>query len=241
MVSAFMLTQIPAGSIAANLEGVRARLRKAALAANRGEQDVSLIAVSKTHGIEAVNEAIAAGQTIFGENRVQEAAAKFPSIKAANPSVEVHLIGPLQTNKVRDAVALFDAIHTLDRESLAEALAREFRKSQRKPWLLVQVNTGEEPQKAGIAPQDTAAFLERCHNHWNLKIDGLMCIPPVEEEPAMHFALLLKLAREAGLSELSMGMSGDFEAAIAFGATCVRVGSAIFGERSQVVSDPTQE
>ncbi|MEQ1753524.1 MAG: YggS family pyridoxal phosphate-dependent enzyme [Micropepsaceae bacterium] len=236
-----MSTQIPAGSIAANLEGVRVRLRKAALVANRKELDVKLIAVSKTHGAETVNEAIEAGQTIFGENRVQEAAAKFPAITAGKPSIELHLIGPLQSNKVRDAVALFDVIHTLDRDSLADALAREMKKSQRKPRLLVQVNTGEEPQKAGIAPQDTPAFLERCRDHWGLMIDGLMCIPPVEDEPALHFALLLKLARDAGVKELSMGMSGDFETAIAFGATYVRVGSAIFGERAPTVSGAIPE
>lgn len=209
-------------------------MRKAALGANRREQDIRLIAVSKTHGPEAVREAIAAGQTIFGENRVQEAAGKFPSVKAENPDLELHLIGPLQTNKVRDAVALFDVIHTLDRDSLAEALAKEFTKTGRRPKLFVQVNTGEEPQKAGVAPQDTPAFLDRCRAHWNLPIDGLMCIPPVDEEPAMHFALLLKMAREAGLHELSMGMSSDFETAISLGATCVRVGSAIFGERPRL-------
>jgi hypothetical protein len=192
---------------------------------------VKLIAVSKTHGAESVEAAIAAGQLVFGENRVQEAQSKFPPLKASHPQLELHLIGPLQSNKVKDAVALFDVIHTVDRESLAEALSKEISRAGKAPRLLVQVNTGEEPQKAGIAPTEALSFVTRCRDQWGLKVEGLMCIPPVEDEPAPHFALLLKLARQAGLRELSMGMSHDFETAISLGATSVRVGSAIFGER----------
>jgi len=199
--------------------------------ANRSPPDVRLIAVSKTHGADAVEAAIAAGQFIFGENRVQEAAAKFPAIRAAKPEVELHLIGPLQSNKVKDAVALFDVIHTVDRESLAEALSKEIRRAGKAPRLFVQVNTGEEPQKAGIAPGDALEFVSRCRDHWGLAIEGLMCIPPAEDQPAPHFALLMKLARQAGVKELSMGMSHDFEIAVSLGATFVRVGSAIFGQR----------
>ena len=218
--------------MAANLAGVRARMASAARAAGRDPAAVRLVAVSKTHPAEAIEDAIRAGQFVFGENRVQEAQQKFPQLKAAYPALELHLVGPLQTNKVRDAVALFDVIQTLDRESLAEALVRERQKAGRCPRLYVQVNTGEEEQKAGLAPPDVLPFIERCRGAWGLDVQGLMCIPPVEDPPALHFALLAKLAREAGLHELSMGMSGDFEAAIAMGATCVRVGSAIFGERA---------
>ena len=220
--------------IAANLRDVHARIAKAAAAANRPAADVRLIAVSKTHDAAAIEAAMAAGQTVFGENRVQEAKAKFPALKAAHPNLELHLIGPLQSNKARDAVALFDAIHTLDRDSLAETLAAEMKREGRAPKLFVQVNTGEEPQKAGIAPQDAHAFIDKCRTTHGLTITGLMCIPPAEEPPAPHFALLLKLAREAGLKELSMGMSGDYETAIRLGATHIRVGTAIFGARPQV-------
>ncbi|MBP6011527.1 MAG: YggS family pyridoxal phosphate-dependent enzyme [Alphaproteobacteria bacterium] len=220
--------------IAANLRDVHARIAKAAAAANRPLADVRLIAVSKTHDAAAIEAAIAAGQTAFGENRVQEAKAKFPALKAAHPTLELHLIGPLQSNKARDAVALFDAIHTLDRESLAETLAAELKREGRAPKLFIQVNTGEEPQKAGVAPQDAHAFIDKCRTTHGLTIAGLMCIPPAEEPPAPHFALLLKLAREAGLKELSMGMSGDYETAIRLGATHIRVGTAIFGARPQV-------
>lgn len=218
--------------MAANLAAVRARMASAARAAGRDPAAVRLVAVSKTHPAEAIEAAIRAGQFVFGENRVQEAQQKFPQLKAAYPALELHLVGPLQTNKVRDAVALFDVIQTLDRESLAEALVRERQKAGRCPRLYVQVNTGEEEQKAGLAPPDVLPFIERCRGAWDLDVQGLMCIPPVEDPPALHFALLAKLARAAGLHELSMGMSGDFEAAIAMGATCVRVGSAIFGERA---------
>lgn len=220
--------------IAANLRDVHARIAKAAAAANRPAAEVRLIAVSKTHDAAAIEAAMAAGQTVFGENRVQEAKAKFPALKAAHPNLELHLIGPLQSNKARDAVALFDAIHTLDRDSLAETLAAEMKHEGRAPKLFVQVNTGEEPQKAGVAPQDARAFIDRCRTTHGLTITGLMCIPPAEEPPAPHFALLLKLAHEAGLKELSMGMSGDYETAIRLGATHIRVGTAIFGARPQV-------
>jgi pyridoxal phosphate enzyme (YggS family) len=206
-------------------------MERAAKEAGRDTRAVKLVAVSKTHPVQAVAAAIAAGQTVFGENRVQEALQKFPDLKSQYPGIELHLIGPLQSNKVRDAVALFDIIHTLDRESLALALVREREKSGRCPKLFVQVNTGEEPQKSGLAPRELQQFVRRCRDDWKLDVSGLMCIPPAEDIPAPHFALLAMLARDAGLNELSMGMSGDFEAAIALGSTCVRLGSAIFGER----------
>jgi hypothetical protein len=217
--------------IAANLEAVRTRIADAARAAGREPAAVRLIAVSKTHGAEIVAQAIAAGQRIFGENRVQEAQAKFPTLKAAHPDLRLHLIGPLQTNKARDAVALFDVIETLDRESLAATLAKEIARVGRAPELLVQVNTGEEPQKAGIAPAETDAFVDRCRRVHGLAIDGLMCIPPVEGDPALHFAWLADRAKALGLVTVSMGMSSDYPEAIRFGATQVRVGGAIFGAR----------
>jgi pyridoxal phosphate enzyme (YggS family) len=195
---------------------------------------VSLVAVSKTHDAEQVEEAISAGQLVFGEYRVQEAKAKFPALKDRHAGLQLHLIGPLQTNKVRDAVAMFDVIQTLDRASLAEALSAELAKTGRSPKLYVQVNTGEEPQKAGILPHELMDFLAECRTTYNLEISGLMCIPPVDEEPSPHFALLGKYARAAGVHELSMGMSSDFETAVTLGATCVRVGSAIFGERPKL-------
>ncbi len=228
-----MSTPILADSIAANLADIRARIAKAAEAAGRAASDVTLIAVSKTHDEDAILAAIAAHQLAFGENRVQEAKAKFPRLKAGQPNLDLHLIGPLQSNKTREAVALFDAIHTLDRPSLAEALAVEIKRAGTGPKLFVQVNTGEEPQKAGVAPHEALAFVDKCHADYALTISGLMCIPPADEEPALHFALLLKLARDGGLKELSMGMSGDYETAIRFGATHVRVGTAIFGARPQ--------
>jgi PLP dependent protein len=220
-----------AETIAANLADVRAHIAKAAQSFGRKAADVALIAVSKTHDADSVRAAIAAGQTVFGENRVQEAKAKYPDLKAAHPELELHLIGPLQTNKARDAVALFDAIHTLDRESLAQTLAAELKRAGRDVKLFVQVNTGEEAQKAGVAPQDALAFIDKCRNEHGLAIAGLMCIPPADEEPSPHFALLLKIARDAGVHGLSMGMSGDYETAIKIGATHVRVGTAIFGAR----------
>ena len=220
-----------AETLAANLADIRARIAKAAKSAGRDPAEVTLIAVTKTHGEDAVRAAMAAGQATFGENRVQEAKAKYEALKAGHPAIDLHLIGPLQTNKVRDAVALFDVIHTLDRESLAERLAEEIKRAGRAPKLFVQVNTGEEPQKAGVAPADTLAFIAKCRNDHGLTIAGLMCIPPADDAPAPHFALLAKLAREAGVKDLSMGMSGDYETAIALGATHIRVGTAIFGAR----------
>ncbi len=197
-----------------------------------GKNPANLIAVAKTFPAEAVAEAIAAGQRHFGENRVQEGMAKYPALRAAHPDLVLHLIGPLQTNKVRQAVAHFDVIHTLDRASLAEELAKEFAKTGRRLPCYIQVNTGEEPQKAGCAPQEADGFIAECRNRLGLPVVGLMCIPPADEEPAPHFALLAKIARRNGLERLSMGMSGDYETAVEFGATDIRVGSAIFGGRS---------
>jgi pyridoxal phosphate enzyme (YggS family) len=197
----------------------------------REPKDVVLVAVSKTMPDEAILPALEAGQRIFGENYVQEAKAKWPALRERFPDVELHMIGPLQSNKARDAVALFDAIHTLDRESLAKELAREIGRAGRAPKLFVQVNTGEEPQKGGIAPGEADAFIARCRAEHGLVIAGLMCIPPAEEPPSPHFALLAKIAARNGLKGLSMGMSADYEAAIQLGATHVRVGSAIFGAR----------
>lgn len=219
------------GDAAERLSDIRRRIAKAAREAGRDPEDVTLIAVSKTFGAEAILPLIGAGQRIFGENRVQEAAAKWPSLRERFPDVELHLIGPLQTNKLDDALALFDVLHTLDREKLALALMRAREKGARLPRLFVQVNTGEEEQKAGIAPLEADAFLARCRDEWKLDIEGLMCIPPLDEEPALHFALLEKIARRNGIAKLSMGMSGDFETAVRLGATHVRIGSALFGTR----------
>lgn len=191
-----------------------------------------LIAVSKTYDAEAIRPTLEAGQRLYGENRVQEAQEKWPALRKAFPDLELHLIGPLQSNKAADAVALFDAIQTVDREKIAKALASEMQKQNKKLKLFVQVNTGLEPQKAGIAPADTIAFVTRCREHHGLVIDGLMCIPPADENPGPHFALLRKLAREANIAKLSMGMSADYETAIQFGADFVRIGSAIFGARA---------
>ncbi len=212
--------------------GVRARIAAAATAAGRQPDDVRLIAVSKGHGSETVLPLLEAGQRDFGENRVQEAQAKWPALKAHYPDVVLHLIGPLQTNKLRDALSLFDVIHTVDRPRLAEKLAEAIaRPPIPPPGLLVQVNTGLEPQKAGVAPEVAAEFVASCRA-LGIVPRGLMCIPPLDEPPALHFALLAQIARCAGLSELSMGMSDDFETAIAFGATMVRVGTALFGPRT---------
>jgi pyridoxal phosphate enzyme (YggS family) len=191
-----------------------------------------LIAVSKTFGADAIEPALAAGQRIFGENRVQEAKAKWPALKAAQPGIELHLIGPLQSNKAKEAVALFDAIHTVDRPSLCAALAKEIERQDRRPLLFAEINTGAEPQKAGVLPEAADAFLRACRQDYGLEISGLMCIPPLDEAPAPHFALTARIAERNGLKLLSMGMSADFPIAIQFGATHVRVGSAIFGERS---------
>lgn len=207
------------------------RIATATKDAGRPDDAVDLVAVSKTYDAEAILPVIAAGQRIFGENKVQEAKAKWPALRTRFPDIELRLIGPLQSNKAGEAVALFDVIESVDREKIAAAIAREGAKQGRHPRLYVQVNTGEEPQKAGIAPGEAAAFVARCRTDHGLEIEGLMCIPPAEENPGPHFALLAKIAGEAGVAKLSMGMSGDFEAAIAFGATSVRVGSAIFGER----------
>jgi len=187
--------------------------------------------VSKMHPAEALAEAVAAGVTLFGENRVQEAKAKWPGLISAYPGVALHMIGPLQSNKAKEAVALFDAIHSVDRPSICEALAKEIVSQKRRPQLFVQLNTGEEPQKAGVAPAEADGFIARCREKYGLTISGLMCIPPVDEAPAPHFALTAKIAARNGLANLSMGMSADFAIAIAFGATHVRVGSAIFGTR----------
>ncbi len=206
-------------------------IRRACKEARREWASVTLVAVSKTFEADAIRPVIDAGQRVFGENRVQEAKGKWPALIAAQPGIELHLIGPLQSNKAKEAVALFDAIHSVDRPSLCDALAKEIAAQQKSPQLFVQINTGEEPQKAGIAPGDADDFLARCRDHWGLVISGLMCIPPVDEAPAPHFALTAKIAARNGLTQLSMGMSADFAAAIQFGATHVRVGSAIFGHR----------
>jgi pyridoxal phosphate enzyme (YggS family) len=213
------------------LAEVAGHIAQAARAAGRSPSDVTLVAVSKTHGPERVRELLEVGHRVFGENRVQEAEGKFPELKAAFPDLELHLIGPLQTNKARDAVALFDVIQSVDRERLAAALVKEMDKLGRRPACYIQVNTGEEPQKAGILPKDVDAFVALCRDQYKLPVVGLMCIPPVDEEPALHFALLAKMAERNGLAKLSMGMSADYETAVRLGATHVRVGSALFGSR----------
>ena len=217
--------------LAERLAGVRGRIAAAARAVGRDPAAITLVAVSKTHDAAAVSTAIAAGQRVFGENRVQEAQGKYPALKAARSDLVLHLIGPLQSNKVKDAVALFDVIESVDRSKLAEALAREMERAGRRPRCFVQVNTGEEPQKAGVLPAAADAFIKECREHWRLPVEGLMCIPPLDQEPSPHFALLREMARRHGLPELSMGMSADYEIAIRLGATHVRVGTAIFGER----------
>ena len=217
--------------LAERLAAVKARIATAARAVGRDAAAVTLVAVSKTHGAGAISTAIVAGQRVFGENRVQEAQAKYPALKAAHADLALHLIGPLQTNKVKEAVALFDAIETVDRPKLADALAREMERTGRRPRCFIQVNTGEEPQKAGVLPAVADAFIAECRERWRLPVVGLMCIPPIDQEPSPHFALLREMARRHGLAELSMGMSADYEIAIRLGATNVRVGTAIFGER----------
>jgi pyridoxal phosphate enzyme (YggS family) len=221
----------PPFDAAASLAAIRDRMAQAARQAGRNPAAVTLIAVSKTQDAARVAALLGAGQTVFGENRVQEAAEKFPALRASHPNLQLHLIGPLQSNKVKDAVALFDVIQTVDRPKLAQALAREMIKQDRRLPCLVQVNTGEEPQKAGVAPAQTDAFVALCRDKLKLPVVGLMCIPPADEEPALHFALLAKLARRNGLDQLSMGMSGDFETAIRLGASHVRIGTALFGAR----------
>jgi pyridoxal phosphate enzyme (YggS family) len=217
--------------VTARLRLVQEEIALAAEAAGRDPKSVRLVAVTKTVPQAVIEEAIGAGHRCFGENRVQEAQRKWPALKERHPTIELHLIGPLQSNKVRAAVALFDVIESLDRPKLARVLSEEMAHSGKRPCLLVQVNTGEEPQKAGVRPDETEAFVALCRDTFGLTIEGLMCIPPFDEEPAMHFALLAKIAERLGLKELSMGMSGDFASAIAFGATYVRVGTAIFGAR----------
>jgi pyridoxal phosphate enzyme (YggS family) len=217
--------------VAANLATVRARIAAAARNAGRDPDTVTLVAVSKTHGADSIVPAIVAGQRVFGENRVQEAMAKWPALVAGHSGLELHLIGPLQSNKVREAVALFDVIQTVDRPKLARAIAEESERSGKTIGCMVQINTGEEPQKAGVLPAEADAFIESCRTDHRLNVTGLMCIPPVDEEPSPHFALLADMAARHGLAQLSMGMSGDYEIAVAFGATHVRVGTAIFGAR----------
>jgi hypothetical protein len=213
------------------LSTVRTELERAR-ANSSAHQPVTLIAVSKTFDAEAIEPVIAAGQKVFGENRVQEARAKWPALKAAHPDIELHLIGSLQSNKAKEAVALFDAIHTVDRASLCLALAKEIIRQNRRPLLFAEINTGAEPQKAGVLPEEADAFLRACREDYGLEISGLMCIPPIEEAPAPHFALTAKIAQRNRLKLLSMGMSADYAMAVQFGATHVRVGSAIFGPRN---------
>ena len=215
----------------AHLAEVRAQIADACREAGRDPATVTLIAVSKTFSAEAIAPVIAAGQRVFGENRVQETKSKWPALLETQPGIALHLIGPLQSNKAKEAVALFDAIHSVDRPSLCEALAKEIARQGRSPQLFVEINTGAEPQKAGILPEDADAFLRRCRDDYGLTIAGLMCIPPADEAPAPHFALTAKIAARNGLTQLSMGMSADYPSAIQFGATHIRVGSAIFGHR----------
>ncbi|MGK2741767.1 YggS family pyridoxal phosphate-dependent enzyme [Tepidicaulis sp. LMO-SS28] len=219
---------------AARLSEVKNRIAEAARGAERQAEDVTLVAVSKTFDAEEIRPVIEAGQRVFGENRVQEAHGKWPKLREDYSGLQLHLIGPLQTNKVKDAIALFDVIETLDREKLARAFVKERERGAALPELFIQINTGEEPQKAGILPKEADAFIALCRDELGLPVTGLMCIPPVEEEPSLHFALLKKIAERNGLTKLSMGMSADYDVAVTFGATHVRVGSAIFGERPSV-------
>ncbi|MBU1312726.1 MAG: YggS family pyridoxal phosphate-dependent enzyme [Alphaproteobacteria bacterium] len=213
------------------LKEVRDRIVAAERVGKRPEGSVTLVVVSKTFEADAIRPVLEAGERVFGENRVQESQGKWPALRQEFEGIELHLIGPLQSNKAADAVALFDVIETVDREKIARALADEMKRQGRSPRLYVQVNTGMEPQKAGIAPDETADFVRLCRDELGLSVEGLMCIPPADENPGPHFALLAKLARESGVEKLSMGMSGDFETAVEFGATSVRVGSAVFGNR----------
>ena len=213
------------------LAAVEEEITRACKEAKRERASVTLIAVSKTFDASAITPVIESGQRVFGENRVQEAKAKWPALISSYDGLALHLIGPLQSNKAKEAVALFDAIHSVDRPSICRALAKEIESQKKHPQLFVQINTGEEPQKAGIAPQDADSFIASCRDNYGLEISGLMCIPPVNEAPAPHFALTAKIAARNGLKNLSMGMSADFATAIQFGATHVRVGSAIFGHR----------
>jgi hypothetical protein len=218
--------------VAANLAAVNAEMTAAARAAGRSGESVTLVAVAKTHPVETIRPALEAGHRVFGENRVQEAEGKWPALKAEFPDVRLHLIGPLQTNKVLHAVRLFEVIETVDRPKLARALAQAMDKEVRRPDVFIQVNTGEEEQKHGILPGEADAFIRGCIDDFRLPVKGLMCIPPIDEEPSLHFALLREIARRNGLEQLSMGMTADYPIAVRFGATFVRVGTAIFGERS---------
>ncbi len=217
--------------VAANLAATRAAIAAAAKQAGRAPHDVTLVAITKIHREDRILPALDAGHRIFGENRVQEAAAKWPALKERFAGIELHLVGPLQTNKVRQALALFDVIETLDRPKLARALAAEMARNQRPTPCYIQINTGEEPQKAGIMPGEADDFIALCRDELALPVAGLMCIPPIDEEPALHFALLAEIAKRHGVECLSMGMSADFETAVALGASHVRIGTAIFGER----------
>lgn len=227
-----MTSNICANDIAASLAAVKKEIASACRAAHRAADSVTLIAVTKTFDIETIMKAIAAGQRVFGENRIQESKMKWPALKERYPDIALHLIGPLQSNKAKEAVALFDAIHSVDRPSLCEALATQIAKQGREPTLFVEINTGAEAQKAGVLPEKADAFLHECRERYGLLIAGLMCIPPHHEPPAPHFALTAKIAARNGLKLLSMGMSVDYATAIEFGATHVRIGSAIFGARS---------
>lgn len=220
-----------------NLRGVLDDIASAARDAGRASGDVNLVAVSKTHDAARIRPVLQAGHRLFGENRVQEAEGKWPPLREDFPDVRLHLIGPLQTNKVRQALALFDVIETVDRPKLAREIAKEAQKTGRMPDCFIQVNTGAEAQKAGVLPGETDAFVASCREEFGLPVKGLMCIPPVDEEPSLHFALLREIARRNGLAELSMGMSADYRVAIAFGATLVRVGTAIFGAREPYPAD----
>jgi len=222
-----------AAVIANDLEQVHAEIARACRDARRDPAEVTLIAVSKTFGTDVIESVIAAGQRVFGENRVQEAKAKWPPLLSRYADIKLHLIGPLQSNKAKEAVGLFEAIHSVDRASLCEALAKEIGKQQRQPTLFAEINTGAESQKAGVLPQDADGFLAACRDKYGLIISGLMCIPPLDEAPGPHFALTATIAKRNGLKLLSMGMSADFATAIALGATHIRVGSAIFGARTK--------
>jgi PLP dependent protein len=219
--------------IAASLAEVKARIARQAKEWQRAPDAVHLVAVGKTHPAEAIEAALEAGHRVFGENRVQEAAAKFPALRVRHPDLRLHLIGPLQTNKIKQAIEVCDAIETVDRDKLAQGLAVELAKSGKRLDLFIQVNTGEEEQKAGVPPREADDFIRRCRAEYKLPIVGLMCIPPADEHPAPHFALLGEIAKRHGLAQLSMGMSGDYELAIQMGATHVRVGTAIFGVREK--------
>ena len=217
--------------VAANLAGLRVSIAAAAKQAGRAPEDITLVAISKVHREDRILPALEAGHRVFGENRVQEAAAKWPALKDRFSGIELHLVGPLQTNKVRQALDLFDVIETVDRPKLARALAAEMAKTQRSMPCYIQVNTGEEPQKAGIMPGEADDFITLCRDELSLAVAGLMCIPPLDEEPALHFALLAEIAKRHGIERLSMGMSADYETAVALGASHLRIGTAIFGER----------